>query len=501
MRIAVTGISYEALLRSTVPTTTMEVQRGEEMIGLGLWMIRGIEERFAEETDVELVPILWGTALPGGGFTREIYEQIRDEAVAGLKAAGPLDGVVVVNHGAMEVRGMDANPDTDFLDHVAAAVGKDVPIALSLDLHGQVTQGMIDRISALSVLRTAPHRDDQSTGYRAADQLLHILRTGTKQHIARVSVPMLLPGEFCVTTASPAREIYGSLPEYDAVEGMAEANLLVGFAWNDKPWISASCIGQSWQSPEQALEMATKLARRVWSERGNFTLSMEHAEVAEGLDLAATVTEAPLFLSDSGDNTTAGAAGYSTGVLQAILDRPGLKDVVVAGITAPETVEACLAAGIGATVEIELGAEHQPADGRTRKVTATVEAGGRELKPSGFQPYLRRGGAWARVRIGHVLATFHDASIGITTPAHYEMMGIHPTEHAVYVVKLGYLHPQLEDIAARFILLLSDGASNLDVTRLDYTQLNRPAYPLDRGMEWDVSPADIATTPAEKATA
>ncbi|PTV95991.1 microcystin degradation protein MlrC [Rhodobacter aestuarii] len=497
MRIAVTGISYEALLRSPVPTTTMEVQRGEKMIGLGLWMIRGIEERLAKETDVELVPILWGTALPGGGFTREIYETVRDEAVAGLRAAGPLDGVIVVNHGAMEVRGLDAHPDSDFLNHVAEAVGKDVPIGLCLDLHGQVTQGMLDRISALSVLRTAPHRDDQSTGYRCAEQLLEVIRTGQRQHIARVHVPILLPGEICVTTAEPSREIYGSLPDYDAIDGMVEANLLVGFAWNDQPWIGASAIGQSRRSMEQAREVASDLARRVWANRAEYKLRMEHAEVEAGLTLAAEAPERPLFLTDSGDNTTAGASGHSTAMLQAILDRPELEDVVVAGITAPGIVAACAAAGEGATITLDLGAEHQPAGGPRRQVEAVVEAASDQLQPDGFQPYLRSGGAWARVRIGHVIATFHDASIGITTPAHFQMMGIAPTDHRIYVVKLGYLHPQLEDIAERFILLLSDGASALDVTRLEYKLLPRPCYPLDPDMNWDVTEASIATNAVE----
>ena len=81
--------------------------------------------------------------------------------------------------------------------------------------------------------------------------------------------------------------------------------------------------------------------------------------MAEGLQLAATSRERPVFVSDSGDNTTAGAAGRPDEVLQAAIDLPELDDAVVAGITAPQAVRQLLDAGVGSTVEIELGAEHR----------------------------------------------------------------------------------------------------------------------------------------------
>jgi microcystin degradation protein MlrC len=115
---------------------------------------------------------------------------------------------------------------------------------------------------------------------------------------------------------------------------------------------------------------------------------------------------------------------------------------------------------------------------------ARVEACGETLQLGGFQPYRSREAAWACVRIGGILATFHARAIGITTPQHFTAMGIHPTAHKAYVVKLGYLHPQLEDIAARHILLLSDGVSQLDMTRLNWSALPRPTYPLDTDFDW-----------------
>ncbi|MCX5516747.1 hypothetical protein C3941_17910 [Kaistia algarum] len=493
-RIAILGISYEALLRSPVPTDTMEIHRGQDMLESGLWMIRGMDERLSKDDDVAIVPLLWATALPGGGFTKAVYDAVKAETVAMVEAALPLDGLVFANHGAMEVHGLDRHADTDFVEAVRDVVGPDVPIAVALDLHGHISPRMLEIVDAITALRTAPHRDDHETGYRAADQLMNILRTGRKPKIAAVRIPIQVPGEQAVTTASPGRELYASLPGYDARDGLIEANILVGFAWNDRPWIGMTAIVTAESDLDLARSAATELAQEIWSRRKDFQLRMETASTLEGLKRAAASALTPVYVSDSGDNTTAGAAGDLTTVLQAALDIPELDDVVIAGITAPAIVAACLAAGVGATVTLDLGAEHVSAPKTHRPVEAIVEAVGEALKPDGFQPYLRLGAAWAKVRIGGVLVTFHSAAIGITTPAHFSLMGIHPTQHKVYVVKLGYLHPQLEDIAARHILLMSDGAANLDVTRLEWRRVPRPSYPLDPDATWSAE-ANIFTTP------
>ena len=218
LRIAILGISYEALLRSPVPTDAMEIQRGQAMLDAKLWMVRGMDERLSGEPDVEIVPLLWATSLPGGGFTRRVYDAFKAEALTLLSAAGRLDGVLMANHGAMEVHGLDRHADTDFAEAVRAQVGPDVPIAVSLDLHGHISPRMLEVVDAISVLRTAPHRDDRETGARAADQLMRIVRTGVRPRIAAVRIPILIPGEKAVTTASPARELYGSLADYDSRE-------------------------------------------------------------------------------------------------------------------------------------------------------------------------------------------------------------------------------------------------------------------------------------------
>lgn len=487
MRIGIVGLSIEIMLASPMTTKAADIQRydSSSMLKGDVWMIRGMLARIGEDADIDAVPLCWATALPGGPLEASAYEAVKGETIGLIRSEGPFDAILIANHGALEVQGLSVDADTDFVVAIRQAVGANVPIGIALDLHGDMTAELLEAVTVLSVLRTAPHRDDKQTGYRAADQLIKVLRTGITPKKSVVSIPILVPGETAVTSMEPASSLYGSLQEYDDIPGMMEANILVGFAWNDRPWTSVSAIAVSEESVELAREQAVRLANQIWSKRAEFNLKMETASVEEGLALANDCAEQPVFVSDSGDNTTAGAAGDLTLVLQAAIENSRITDLVVAGITAPATVRKLLEAGVGAAVEIELGAEHLSRAKSFHKVIAIVEGCGEELVLPGFQPYRSKEGAWAKVRIGNVIATFHDNSIGITTPQHLSAMDIDPTKHKAYVVKLGYLHPQLEDVAARHILLLSDGTSQLDMSRLAWEQLPRPSYPLDKEFEWD----------------
>ena len=495
-RVAIVGISIEILLRSPLRTTgsALQVIRGDEL-DRDVWMIRGAIRRLRLESDFEVRPLIWGTALPGGAVDAEAYAAFKSETLNLLKGEGPFDGVVAVNHGALEIEGLNLSGDSDFLMAVRQTVGESVPIAVALDLHGNFTSQMLAACTVFSVLRTAPHRDDDETGYRAADQLVRTLRRELRPFTAAVRVPILAPGEVAVTTQPPGRELYGQLSEIDREPGVVEANLMIGFAWNDRPWSGMTALATASDGADTALKWALALARRAWDRRGDFRLEMETADIQPGIARAIAADDGPVYLSDSGDNTTAGAPGDLTIVLQAALDAPGIADALVLGILAPETVRRAQGAGVGASIEVELGAEHISLVAPKRRAAAIVEAFDDALRLEGFQPYGLSQGGWARLRFGPVVATFHELPVGVTTPAHMTAMGVDPISHKLYVVKLGYLHPQLEDIAKRHILLLSPGSTDLDIRKLSWSALPRPFYPLDPDMSWSEQSAEYWISP------
>ena len=160
-----------------------------------------------------------------------------------------------------------------------------------------------------------------------------------------------------------------------------------------------------------------------------------------------------------------------------------LPDAVVAGIFAPEIVASCRRAGAGATVSLEIG-HHVSARKQPRRVEAVVEAVGEKVDTARYENLRASNAPWARVRIGGILATFHAARVDYTGPGHFEAVGIDPRAHAIYVVKVGYAHPQQEDMLTRHICLISEGVADLDFLRLNYTRIPRPCYPMDGGMDW-----------------
>ncbi|MDF0594804.1 M81 family metallopeptidase [Psychromarinibacter halotolerans] len=485
-RIAIVGLSVEALVGSPLKTDedAMQIYRGDELPANNLWLVRGVLARLAEEPEFEAVPLMWATALPGGALTHSNYVAIRDETVKLLTENGPFDGVVVCNHGALEVDGLDVQADADFVAHVREAVGPDMPIGVALDLHGHLSQQLLDAATVFSVLRTAPHRDDKQTGYRAAHMLVRTIKQGLTPKTAAVHIPILVSGEQAITTQVPGSTLYATLPGFDSVDGVMEANIFVGFAFNDRPWTGMSAVVTSDGDAAVAQRVAEDLAQQIWDARDQMILRMETDAVAPGLLKAAQSEQRPVYVSDSGDNTTAGAPGDLTHVLQEILRDDRLGDSVVAGIYAPKLVAKANEMGVGASIAFDLGAEHISEPVETMAVEGEIVACGPELVLGGFQPYRSAEGAWCVIRFGDVFATFHDLPIGITTPRHFEAMGIDPVKHAYYVVKLGYLHPQIIDIAKRHILLLTPGTVSLDLGARNWTQVVRPAFPADENPEW-----------------
>ncbi len=179
--------------------------------------------------------------------------------------------------------------------------------------------------------------------------------------------------------------------------------------------------------------------------------------------------ERPVFISDSGDNVTAGGAG-DIPVLAERLLAMGAEDALVAGLTDRAAVETCRAAGEGATVRLSIGAKMDSRSSGPLNVEARVE-------------HLRPGMAVAAVRGVRLLLT--DTRRFLTDRAGIAASGIDPMRQKIVVVKQGYLFPDLADNAPRAIMALSPGATSLRLKELPYRRLRRPAFPLDDDFDWE----------------
>lgn len=485
------GISQETMLASPVPLGAADIiiTRGAAMLDCDLGTATGMIQALSSRSDVEIVPLIFVRCLSGGAMPESTYRQLKNELIGSLLDNGPFDGVCVANHGAMEIASLQTSADSDLLMAIRAAVGPDTPMVMGMDMHGHLTAQALAAVNGWAGYRTAPHRDMLDTGAAAVRRLLRLIDEDLHPQTVAVRIPLLLPGEFAMTTFSPAAELYAGLAGLEGIPGVFGAMLLVGFAWNDRPWTGMTALVSHESDAELARRHALDLAASVWRQRDAFMLKSETGSIAAALNAVASSGGGAFYLSDSGDNVTAGAYGDLTTVLRTAVDRPDVKDIVILGIAAPGAVARAVAAGIGTEVTMTFGDEHLSAPPDPFRVTARVEGIGGEGP-------LR----WARLRMGHVLLTVHASRCAVTCGEHIAALGIDPVGHRAYVVKLGYLHPGLEDIAKRHMLMLTDGTANLDITQIDFRRIVRPAYPLDPFMDWDPESA-VFTGAGERAWA
>ena len=475
MRVAVGGIRHETNTFSTLRTALADfrVERGDEIRPPG-----------ADGLDV--VGTLVAGASPHGLVERAAYETLKAELLDRLRAALPVDGVFLDLHGAMEVEEI-GDGEGDLAAAVRALVGPDIPIVASLDLHGNISPELVAACDAMTALRTAPHRDGMETRARAMRLLVRALREGRRPATVMARVPLVIAGEWAVTEVEPARSLYSMLPGIEARPGVLDASVMIGCAWTDSVHTTAGAIVVAWER-EVAERGAHALAAEIWRRRAEFAPDVETASLEEAV-AQALASEGTTFLSDSGDNVTAGAAGDLPLVLEELLRqtggsaavsplRPGpagalAPDVaataLVAGLSDAAAVGACRAAGVGASLLLSLGGKLDAVNGRPLSVEATV----RRIEDDAA--LIRMGG------VDVVLTTHRDA---FTRLDQYRALGLDPLAYRAVVVKLGYLFPELRDLAPGGILALTPGFTDLELTRLPYRRLRRPAYPLDPEATW-----------------
>ncbi len=458
-RIAVGGIHTECSTSSPVlmQPEDFRVLRGPDLLAHEYF-------DFLQADGVDHLPLLHARAVPGGPVARATYEAFKAEFLDRLKAALPIDGLYLAMHGAMNVEGMD-DAEGDWISAARAVVGPDVPVAASYDLHGNVTQKIIDQLDIFAGYRTAPHIDVRETMVRAWSMLVRALKTGEKPGVAWAPVPVLLPGERTSTEDEPAKSLYLKLPEHDAVPGIWDANLMVGYVWADEPRGTA-CAVVTAVDKAAAEEVTAAIAQSYWDAREDFRFGPVTGPLEDMLDIAERMETRTIILADSGDNPTGGGVGDRADVLKALLTR-SIDEVLIAGITDRPAVEHCFAAGAGARVSLKVGGSLDPAS-----PSVEVEADVVFLDDPGPTAEQQ-----AVVRIGGITLVLASRRRPYHNIADFTRLGLDPTTVRLLVVKSGYLSPELAPIANPNLMALTDGVINQDIENLPSHRRHQPSYP------------------------
>ncbi|KKZ88792.1 microcystin degradation protein MlrC [Rhizobium phaseoli] len=463
MRIAVGGIHIECSTYNPVlnEESDFRVLRGEGLLESPYFA-------FLRDYDAEFLPTIHARAIAGGPVSRATYEAFKSEFLERLKPLLPLDGLYLAMHGAMYVDGME-DAEGDWIGAARALVGEDCTVSASYDLHGNVTQRIIDALDIYSTYRTAPHIDVEETMRRSVSMLVKSLKTQVRPHVLWAPIPVVLPGERTSTVDEPAKGLYALLPEIDAIDGVWDASLMVGYVWADEPRATAAAIMTG--TDRVVLEReAKRLAQAYWDAREDFVFGCETGSVEECVARAIASPTAPVVLAESGDNPTGGGVGDRADVLAELMSR-NATGVVFAGIADREATEACYAAGVGRELELSVGASLDTQGSKPVFGCFTVKFLHETSDPSDRQAVVSLGGI--DLALSAKRRPYHNI-------ADFTRLGLDPHAAKIIVVKSGYLSPELAPIANPNLMALSEGVVDQFVERLPRLRKQHPTYPFDR---------------------
>lgn len=475
-RILTLGIRHESNTFSTALTrlSDFQIKRGADVLKDVAWA------KYAQEQGMELIPTVHAYSWPGGVVEKSAFESLKDEILTQIANAGQLDGIYMEMHGALHVQGYE-DAQASFIKAIRELVGNQVLISASFDLHGNLSPEFVGGLNLLSGYRTAPHRDIEETKLRAVTMLINALREKQQPVIECITIPILVPGEKSITEQLPLRPIYQKIPAVASQEGMLDASIFAGYCWADLPRsaMRVFVVARDSSYRQAARKQAMLLADEIWDHRAELQLSVASGSFPEMLKKAVQSSAKTIFISDSGDNTTAGAPGDNTQVLEHLIKQK-TQNVLLAGIVDPASFETCINLNLNETVQLNLGGKVDYTFSKPLAVTAQVLA-----KSTPEQIADKRGAVL--VEINGIKTVVLNNRRSFTELRDFTELGLDPLSFKVVIVKLGYLFPQLAAIAPEQLMALTDGFCNLDIPRLPYQQVRRPAYPLDTTMQWSAA--------------
>ena len=426
---------------------------------------------FVREHNIEVVPTIYAHALPGGPVIKEDFLSLVDEIVDGIPTEG-IDGVWLYLHGAMCVQDIGSG-EAYLMKKVREKIGFDIPVSLAMDFHADNTDEIVKLCNCMTAFRTAPHRDHKETQIRAMKALVTCIDKDIlpQPQIARANV--VICGDIVQTDLQPLRGIMEAAEEMEkTIPGMLSVQVFNGQPWIDEPYMGPNFVVTHEHDNALALECAEKLARMFYDARYDFKFLIEAVEPEEAIRRAMNAEEKQVFLSDSGDNTTGGAAGDNAYMLNRLI-KLGAKNVLLAGIMDQEACDACYAAEIGDTLTVKVGGSLAE-DSEEATITGKLVHKGDILSYHGDN-----GGPSATLDCGDITVVITRNRASMCRPDIFESINLDYSPFKIVVVKLGYLFPELAAQAERAILAFTPGATTERLEDMHMKNIRRPMYPLD----------------------
>ncbi len=466
-----------------------ELLRGDAILAINSGVVGGMLQVLRADdatVDVTVVPLLWASTCPGGPLTTDCYAQLKQELLARLTQALPVDGVLLPLHGAAAAEGI-GDLEGDLITAIRHVVGPAVPIVATLDLHAHVSAAMVRHADALVAWETYPHADAYSTGQRGAQLLVDTLAGRCRPTMAAAKVPVITGAIHASTHgADPFARLMRQAKAHEGNHGVLSTSVILVQPFLDVAEMGSGAIVITDNDLGGAVAIASELAEAYWAMR--FELEPQSwtpdAAVAAGL----AIDDGPIILVETADCCGGGAAGDSVATLAALVQtplatQPNAPQPALVPVVDPIVAAACHAAGVGATIRCALGHQLDPRWGQPIPITGQVTTltDGRFRYVGGIYDGVEGNmGPSAVLTIGsiHVLITTYGTYDW--RDEQYQSVGLDPATAKFVVVKNPMNYRLAYGPLAKAIFILdTPGPTPPTIRNAHFTQLQRPYFPLD----------------------
>lgn len=445
------------------------------MDGLNLPLAGFIDAALKNKMDIH--PMLWCSAEPCSFVTKQAFETIATLICESLKSAGHLDGVYLDLHGAMVTEHFE-DGEGELLRRVREIVGTDMPVVISLDLHANVTEAMLEHASVMAVFRTYPHLDMAETGSRAFN-LMKAALDGEKLVGSMRKVPFLFPLTAQCTDLEPCRSIYQAVSRVgQSTSTNTFAEFACGFPPADIKESGAALIAYGITQVEVD-SILDDLMTQVLAAEPLFDIDLLSPDQAVQQAMKNTESK-PIVLADAQDNSGAGATSDTTGLLEALV-RNQAQSAVLALMHDPEVAKLAHNAGLGKSLKLSLGAKSGLAGVLPFEANFMVEAladGNFTFTGEMYKNCPAELGLMALLRVDDdncdVRVVVGSERMQCLDLAIFRHLGVEPTEQKILVVKSSvHFRAAFDPIAAKTLVVAAPGAHPCQLSTLDYKNLRR----------------------------
>ncbi|WP_010268994.1 M81 family metallopeptidase [Paenibacillus senegalensis] len=429
----------------------------------------------AESNQAELVCGFVTYATPSGMVSAAAAEELMDHLIATLPTE--VDGYVLFLHGAMVAENHDDMED-EIVRRIREKAGPDLPIAVTLDLHANISQSLANRSDIIVGYDTYPHVDMYERAVEATDLLCATIRGEIRPYTAWKHARMLVVPQTMITSHNPMKALLETAWRMEKLDGVLAVTVAGGFPYSDIPDAGMSFTVTTDGDEQLAERCLDELTQLAWSIREQF--QFPEVTVEEAARWTREQTEGPIIWIEGSDNVGGGSPADATHVLRFLVQWNERSLIVIRD---EEAARKAHELGVGAELSMAIGGKSDELHGDPVAVTGKIRllSDGRFTHQgsymTGKEEYM---GKTAVLELEHMTILITEKRVPPFDVGHVRSAGIRPETYKVIVAKSAVAwRTSFGDIAKGEIFIDTPGCCSANLSHFQYKKIKRPIYPLE----------------------